>query len=322
MKWGLIKHLAIAAALTLSANVAAQSTYPSGPVHLIAPFPPGGAIDIVARTISEPLAKALGQPVVVENRPGANGTIGVANVANSQPDGHNLVLSALGAITIIPHVRDVGYQPLQSLQPITQAVSLALVWVARSDLDVKDMEDVIKLAKSGEHLTVGTSGNGSPNHLAVEQLNHMAGLKLTHVPYKGEGPALTDLMGGQIDLVVTTLVAASAPLESGRIKAVGAAGAKPPVAMPNLRTVADSGVPGYSAEAWQGVFAPAGTPEPIVKQLNAEIVKILHSKEVNAFLLNRGTEPVGNSVEDFTRYITDEFNKYGELAKAINLQLN
>jgi len=321
MKWNLLKQIAIAATFLFSAGVAAQGAYPSKPVRLIVPFPPGGAVDIVARAISEPLAKALGQSVVVENKAGANGTIGVSYVANSPPDGYNIVLSALGAITVIPHVREVGYDPLKSLQPVSQAVSLALVWVARSDLDVKDMEDVIKLAKSGKQLTVGTSGNGSPNHLAVEQLNQMAGVNLTHVPYKGEGPALADLMGGQIDLVVTTLVAATAPLDSGRIKAVGAAGSKPPKNLPNLKTVAESGVPGYSAEAWQGLFVAAGTPEPVVKRLNTEIVKILHSKDVGEFLSKRGTEPVGNSVEEFTQYITDEFNKYGALAKKINLKL-
>ena len=314
---------ALAALLMVPVTALAQAAYPSKPIRIIIPFPPGGAVDIVGRAVAPPLSAALGQPVVVENKPGANGTIGAALVAKSDPDGYTILLSALGAITVIPHVREVGYDPLTSLVPVTQAVTLALVWVARPGLQAASMADVIKLDRAGVKLSAGTSGNGSPNHLAVEQLNQMAGTHITHIPYRGEGPALTDLMGSQIDLVVTTLVAASAPLANGSIKILATSGSQAPQSMPQLSTVAQSAnLPGYWAEAWQGFFVPAGTPKAIVDRLNTEIVKILKSPDVSKFLLDRGTEPVGNSVADFTRQVRTESAKYGELAKRINLTVD
>ncbi len=300
----------------------AQTPYPSKPIRIVVPFPPGGAVDIVGRALAQHLSTAFAQPVVVENKPGANGVIGSAVVAKAEPDGYTLLLSALGAITVIPHVRDVGYDPLKSLMPVTQAVRLSLVWLARPGLDAKTMADLIKLDKAGVKLSAGNSGNGSPNHLAIEQFNLMAGTKITSVPYRGESPALTDLMGGQIDLAVITLVAATVPLNAGSIKLLATSGSKAPQSMPQLATVAGStGLTEYSAEAWQGVFVPAGTPPEIVTRLNAEIVKILHSPDVSKFLLDRGTEPVGNSVSEFSALVQTEFVKYGELAKKIQLKV-
>jgi len=316
--------LAIAALTTLliPMTILAQTPYPSKPIRIVVPFPPGGAVDIVGRALAQHLSNAFVQPVVVENKPGANGVIGSALVAKAEPDGYTLLLSALGAITVIPHVRDVGYDPLKSLMPVTQAVRLSLVWLARPGLDAKTMADLIKLDKAGVKLSAGNSGNGSPNHLAIEQFNLMAGTNLTSVPYRGESPALTDLMGGQIDLAVITLVAATVPLNAGSIKLLATSGAKAPQSMPQLATVAGStGLKEYSAEAWQGVFVPAGTAPEIVTRLNAEIVKILHSPEVSKFLLDRGTEPVGNSVSEFSALVQTEFVKYGELAKKIQLKV-
>jgi tripartite-type tricarboxylate transporter receptor subunit TctC len=300
----------------------AQTPYPSKPVRIVVPFPPGGAVDIVGRALAQHLSTAFGQPVVVENKPGANGVIGSALVAKAEPDGYTLLLSALGAITVIPHVRDVGYDPLKSLMPVTQAVRLSLVWLARPGLEAKTMADLIKLDKAGVKLSAGNSGNGSPNHLAIEQFNLMAGTNLTSVPYRGESPALTDLMGGQIDLAVITLVAATVPLNAGSIKLLATSGTKAPQSMPQLATVASAtGLTEYSAEAWQGIFLPAGTAPAIVNRLNTEIVKILHSPEVSKFLLDRGTEPVGNSVSEFSALVQTEFVKYGTLAKTIQLKV-
>jgi len=317
-------RIAIAALTLLLIPMAtwAQTPYPSKPIRIVVPFPPGGAVDIVGRALAQNLSSAFAQPVVVENKPGANGVIGSALVAKAEPDGYTLLLSALGAITVIPHVRDVGYDPLKSLMPVTQAVRLSLVWLARPGLDAKTMADLIKLDKAGVKLSAGNSGNGSPNHLAIEQFNLMAGTNLTSVPYRGESPALTDLMGGQIDLAVITLVAATVPLNAGSIKLLATSGSKAPQSMPQLATVAGStGLAEYSAEAWQGVFVPAGTAPEIVTRLNAEIVKILHSPEVSKFLLDRGTEPVGNSVSEFSALVQTEFVKYGELAKKIQLKV-
>lgn len=300
----------------------AQTPYPSKPIRIIAPFPPGGAVDIVGRTLAQHLSTSLGQPVVVENKPGANGTIGSALVAKAEPDGHTLLLSSVGAITIIPHVRDVGYDPLNGLIPVTQAVRLSLMWLARTGLEAKTMADLIKLDKAGVKLSAGTSGNGSPNHIAIEQFNLMAGTRIIAVPYRGESPALTDLMGGQIDLAVITLVAAAVPLNTGSIKLLATSGSKAPPTIPQLPTVAESaGLTEYSVEAWQGVFVPAGTAPEIVKRLNAEIVKILRTPEVSKFLLDRGSEPVGSSVSEFSALVQSEFVKYGTLAKKIQLKV-
>jgi len=300
----------------------AQTPYPSKPIRIIAPFPPGGAVDIVGRTLAQHLSTALGQPVVVENKPGANGTIGSALVAKAEPDGHTLLLSSVGAITIIPHVRDVGYDPLNGLIPVTQAVRLSLMWLARTGLEAKTMADLIKLDKAGVKLSAGTSGNGSPNHIAIEQFNLMAGTRIIAVPYRGESPALTDLMGGQIDLAVITLVAAAVPLNAGSIKLLATSGSKAPPTIPKLPTVAESaGLTEYSVEAWQGVFVPAGTDPAIVKRLNAEIVKILLTPEVSQFLLDRGSEPVGSSISEFSALVQSEFVKYGALAKKIQLKV-
>jgi tripartite-type tricarboxylate transporter receptor subunit TctC len=316
-----LRGLAVTLLLLPFASLA-QTPYPSKPVRIVVPFPPGGAVDIVGRALAQHLSTAFGQPVVVENKPGANGTIGAALVAKAEPDGYTLLLSALGAITVIPHVRDVGYDPLKSLMPVTQAVRLSLVWLAKPGLEAKTMADIIKLDKAGVKLSAGNSGNGSPNHLAIEQFNLMAGTNITSVPYRGESPALTDLMGGQIDLAVITLVAATVPLNAGSIKLLATSGTKAPQSMPQLATVAGAtGMTEYSAEAWQGVFVPAGTAPAIVNRLNTEIVKILHSPEVSKFLLDRGTEPVGNSVSEFAALVQTEFVKYGALAKKIQLKV-
>ena len=313
----------IAALLLMPLVVCAQTPFPSKPIRIIAPFPPGGAVDIVARTLAQHLSTALGQPVLVENKPGANGTIGSALVAKAEPDGHTLLLSSVGAITIIPHVRDVGYDPLKGLMPVTQAVRLSLMWLARPGLEAQTMADLIKLDKAGVKLSAGTSGNGSPNHIAIEQFNLMAGTRIIAVPYRGESPALTDLMGGQIDLAVTTLVASAAPLKAGSIKLLATSGSKAPPTIPQLPTVAEStGLIEYSVEAWQGVFVPAGTAPDIVNRLNTEIVKIVHSPDVSKFLLDRGSEPVGTSVSEFSALVQTEFVKYGTLAKKIQLKVD
>jgi tripartite-type tricarboxylate transporter receptor subunit TctC len=313
----------IAALLLMPFVVCAQTPFPSKPIRIIAPFPPGGAVDIVARTLAQHLSTALGQPVLVENKPGANGTIGSALVAKAEPDGHTLLLSSVGAITIIPHVRDVGYDPLKGLMPVTQAVRLSLMWLARPGLEAQTMADLIKLDKAGIKLSAGTSGNGSPNHIAIEQFNLMAGTRIIAVPYRGESPALTDLMGGQIDLAVTTLVASAVPLKAGSIKLLATSGSKAPPTIPQLPTVAEStGLIEYSVEAWQGVFVPAGTAPDIVNRLNTEIVKIVHSPDVSKFLLDRGSEPVGSSVSEFSALVQTEFVKYGTLAKKIQLKVD
>ncbi len=325
MKCNLIRNvvrgLMLAAVLVGATAAMAQDTYPSKPVKIVVPFTPAGVADIVGRAIAERLSRALGQPVVVENKPGANGAIGVDSVAHAAPDGYTMVLSTLGPITIIPNVQKVNYDPLNGLIPITLAVSLPMVLVAKPDFKARSIPDLIQMDREGAKLSAGTSGIGGPSHLALEQFNQMAGTKITHVPYKGENPAITDLMGGQIGLVITTLATAVPQIEAGRIKVIAAFGAKPPPSMPNLPTIAQQGLPGFQAEAWQGVFVPAGTPKSIVNRLGNELVKMLNSAEMRSYLRARGAEPVGNSAEEFGAYVRSEYDKYGKLARSINLKL-
>lgn len=314
---GAIALLALAAA----SGARAADAYPDRPIHLVIPFPPGGAVDIVGRVIAPKLQAALGQSVIVDNRPGANGTIGVDFVSKAKPDGYTVLLSALGAITIIPHAQKVGYDPLADLVPVTQAVSLTLAWVAKPTHPQATFADVVKTAQGGKMLTAGTSGIGSPNHLAIEELNKMAGTHITHVPYRGEGPALSDLLGGQIDMVVTTVVAAAPFLKSGQIVALSQGGTARADSLPNVPTVAEAGIKGYEADAWQGFFLPAKTPAPIVQRLQAELAKILHDPQTQAFLKDRGTDPVGNSSAEFAAHVRSESERYGQLAKAIDLKM-
>ncbi|MBN9425459.1 MAG: tripartite tricarboxylate transporter substrate binding protein [Burkholderiales bacterium] len=322
----MLKNLIRAAVLALATVTAvaahAQDAYPENrPIRLVVPFPPGGAVDIVGRLIAPKLSEALGQNVVVENRGGANGTIGTGIVAKSAPDGHTILLSALGSITIIPQVQRVGYDPLKDLTALTQAVSLTLAWVSKSEGKVRSAQDLIRQAKAGATLSAGTSGNGSPNHLAIAQFNQLTGSRIAHVPYRGEGPALTDLLGGQIDLVVTTVVAAAPFIKDGRVVPLATGGSTRAASLPNVPTLQEAGISGYEADAWQGFFVPAATPRPIAERLQRELSKILKSAEVREFLTSRGTDPVGNTSEEFERKVRSEYDKYGKLIRAIDLKL-
>jgi len=317
----LLRLAAISLAVVGAAPTHAQEAYPTKPIRLVVPFPPGGAVDIVGRLIAPRLSAALGQNVLVDNKGGANGTLGTDIVAKAPPDGYTILLSALGSITVIPQIQRVGYDPLQDLTPITQAVSLTLAWVGKADGKVRSAQDLLRMGKAGEKLSAGTSGNGSPNHLAIEQFNQMAGSKIVHIPYRGEGPALTDLLGGQIDLVMTTVVSAAPFIKDGRIIALATGGVTRSASLPNVPTVAESGLPGYEADAWQGFFVPAKTPRHIAVRLQQELSRILQSQEVRDYLSARGTEAVGKSSEDFERKVRSEHAKYGKLVRDINLKL-
>ena len=317
----ILRALMLSASLFGAAAATAQDAYPNKPLKLVLPFPPGGPIDMIGRPLAEHLSRALGQQVIIDYKPGANGMIGVEAVARAAPDGYTIVLSSLGPLTIIPQVQKVNYDPLNDLIPVTQAASGPLVLVAKESLKANSVAELIQMDREGVKLSAGTSGTGSPNHMALELFNQMAGTKINHIPYKGEGPAIVDLVSGQTDLAITTLVAAAAQIKAKRIKVLAACGEKPPVTMPNLRTIAQQALPGYDMGSWQGVFVPAGTPKPIVARLEMELVKILNSAEMRIYLIDRGAEPVGSSAEEFGAYVRREHDKYGKLARSINLKL-
>ena len=306
----------LAASLLAAPAVRAQDRA----IRLIIPFAPGGAADNTARTIARHLPPLLGVPVVAENRPGGNGMIGVDAAAKAAPDGTTIVLSALGALVVNPHIMRTPYDPLADLAPVTLAVRNPLVLVANAAQPAKTMAAMLALAraKPGE-LAVGSSGTGSTNHLAIELLNLMANVRLTHVPYRGEGPAMTDLVGGQIAMVMTTIVAARGHSESGRAIVLATAASAPTPILPGVPTIAET-VPGYASDAWLGVLAPARTPPAVLARLNGAIGEVLRQPEVAAQLRQQGSDPAPGSAEEFATYLRAEYEKYGRLVRQVDLK--
>ena len=315
-----MKRRAILAAAALLAAPAVRAQ--ERPLRLIIPFAPGGAADNTARTIARHLPELLSVPVVAENRPGGNGMIGVDAVAKAAPDGSTLVLSALGALVVNPHVMRTAYDPLADLAPVTLAVRNPLVLVANPALPARSVAEMLVLARArpGE-LAVGSSGTGSTNHLAIELLNLMAGVRLTHVPYRGEGPAMTDLVGGQIQMVMTTIVAARGHIEGGRAVVLATAAAERTGILPGVPTIAEGGVPGYAADAWLGVLAPARTPAATVARLNAAITEVLRRPDIATQLRAQGSDPAPGSAEEFAAYLRAEYEKYGRLVRQVDLKM-
>jgi tripartite-type tricarboxylate transporter receptor subunit TctC len=315
---------ALIAATTLAAPGAAclAQSYPSKPIRMVVPFPPGGAADLVARTIAPRLGDALGQQVVIDNRAGANGVIGVDAVAKSAPDGYSLVLSTLGPLAINPHLQKMPYDSLKDLAPVTLLVMNPIILVAHPSVPARSIAELTALARSRPgRLTSGSSGNGSINHLAIEQYKLLAGIDITHVAYKGEAPSLTDVVGGQIDLMVASVLISHAYVKAGRLRGLAALAAKRSPALPDLPTMEEAGVKGYAADAWLGAMVAAGTPRDIVARLNGEITRVLQRPDVRESLVSRGSEPVGSTPEAFAAYIRDEFNRYGKVIRAAGVKL-
>ena len=297
--------------------------YPVKPIRLVVPFAPGGAADIVARTLSPRLSEVAGQQVVVDNRAGANGVIGVDAVAKAQPDGYTFVLTTVGSLAITPHLQEkMPFNALRDLTPVTLAVKNPLVLVAHAAVPVKSVSELVHLASArGARLTSGSSGTGSINHLALEQLKLLTGASITHVAYKGEGPAMTDLVGGQIDLMVVTLLVAQPFIQAGRIRALGALGERRPLAMPELQTLAEAGVKGYQAEAWLGLLGPAGLSRELVGRVGNDWQRVIKDTDVRQSLVARGSDPAGTSPEEFAIYLRSEFERYGNLVRKAHVTL-
>ncbi len=315
---------ALAACALLAGGASGQGTYPSKPVRYIVSFPPGGSADLVSRAMAPRMAERLGQQVVVENRPGAGGNIGVDAVAKSAPDGHTIGLAAAGALAInLSLYPNMPFDPVKDLAPVSLLATIPIVIASNPSSGAASVRELIALARSQPgKLSFGTTGSGSAMHLAGELLKMMAGIDMVHVPYKGSGPAASDLAGGQIPLAIVDLTSALPHIRSGRIKAVAVTGASRTVTAPDIPTVAESGVPGFDAVGWFGVVAPAGTPAPIVARLNAEIVDALKLPEVRQRLLAGGAEPATSTPEEFGRLIRSESAKWAKVIKAAGVKLN
>ncbi|MCC7082966.1 MAG: tripartite tricarboxylate transporter substrate binding protein [Burkholderiales bacterium] len=316
--WSNIAKLVFAAAagaLVLAGSAAAQSGYPAKPIRIVVPFPPGGPSDVLARIIGKGLGDALAQHTIIENRPGAGGNIGSDNVAKSPPDGYSLLLGNVGTHSINASLyRKMPYDTIRDFAPIGLVASSTLIMVAHPSLQISSVKDLIARAKH-ERMTYGSAGVGTPQHLASELFNTMAGLTMTHVPYKGAAPLLNDQLGGHIVLAIVGLPVALPHIRSGKLVPLGVTSkARSPVA-PEVPTIAEAGLPGYEVGTWYGVLAPAGTPREIVARLNAEIMKHMQAAEIREQLQKSGFEVLHSTPEEFATHIKSEVAKWAKVVK-------
>jgi len=304
------------AALAFTAACAAAQGYPAKPVRFVVPYAPGGSTDTLARTIGVKLTNLLGQQVVVDNRPGASGNIGMEIVARALPDGYTIVLGYIANLAIDPSLyAKMPYDPVRDFAPITELASSPNVLVAHPSVPVTSFRDLLVKAKQGQY-NFASAGVGSVGHLTGELLNQMAGIRMVHVPYKGSGQAVTDLLGGHVQLMFSGFSSTLPHIRAGRLRALAVTGAQRSPAAPDVPTIAESGFPGFEATAWYGVLAPAKTPKPVVSRLHDDIVKVLQEPDVKNRLSGLGFEIVGSTPEQFSAYIKSEIKKWAKAVKA------
>ena len=314
---------ALAAALfafaTCTAALAQQ--YPSRPIRIIVPFPPGGASDVTARIIGEKLTAAWGQPVVIDNRTGATGIIGTELVARAVPDGHTLGLFSL-SFAVNPSIQKLPYDSERDFSFITITASNPLVLVVNNNVPAKSVGELIDLAKAKpDALTYASSGTGSSPHLTAELFKLQTGVKIRHIPYKGSTAAHPDLIGGQVNVMFDTIIAAAPHIKAGRLRALGVTSLKRSSELPGVPTIAESGVPGYESTSWGVVTAPAKLPPALLERLNREIVRILQMPDVRERLIRLGGEPIGNSQEEARKYVFSELRKWAKTVKAADIRV-
>jgi tripartite-type tricarboxylate transporter receptor subunit TctC len=319
MKNILCKALLIA---TMGYSISALATaekYPSKPIQLIIPYTPGGNTDILGRLIAQKLGEAWDARVVVENRPGAGGTIGVNMVAKAKPDGHTLALAAFGNIIVAKSLyKDLAYDPVNDLDPVILVATPPTILTATSSLPANNVTELIAYGKANPNvLNYGSSGKGTSNHLLAELFSEMSGVKMTHVPYKGSGPAINDLIAGLTQLNFAPQPLVMSAIKTGSLKALAVTGTERMPMLPDVPTIAESGLPGYEGVGWFGLVAPKGTPPDIIHKLNAEVNRILNAPDVRKRLTDEGAKPVGGSPEDAKRSINDGIAKWKGLAARV-----
>ena len=320
-----MKHAAIrnalfilsAACLAHSASASAQD-YPSRPVKLVVPFAPAGGNDVFARLLAQGLSSTWKQQVIVENRPGAGGNIGSEFVVKSLPDGYTLLLGHTGTLAINPSLYPkLSFDPQKDFAPVSLIASAPLVLVVHPSVAVQSVKELIALAKAQPgQLNFASSGSGSGSHLAGELFNSMAGVKVTHVPYKGTSPAVTDLLGGQVQMMFSVIPTALPYVSAKRLKALGVTSVRPQASLPGVPTVAASGLPGFESTLSYGVVAPKGTPEPIIREIHDQTIKLLATAPFKEKLAAEGAEPMGGSSGDFAALIKAETEKWRKVVQS------
>ena len=320
-----MKRAAVAACsllfMSLSHAVLAQ-TYPTKPIRMVVPFPPGGTSDIIGRTLGQKLTEAWGQQVIVDNRAGVAGSIGAAATAKSPPDGYALVVGNVGPVAINSHVyKNVGYDPLKDFTPISLAVAGPQLVVVHPSVPARNLKEFVALTKGQKgKLNYGSSGPGSISHLAAEMYKLMTKTDLVHIPYKGSALITNDLVAGHVDLCFSDLPVILPHVKSGRLRAIAVTGAKPTPLVPGIPAMAES-VPGFAITSWWGVLGPAGMPEPIVTRLNTELVRILQLPDVKERFANLGVDTIPGTPADFSSLIKTEYAKFAKLIKDVGVKI-
>jgi tripartite-type tricarboxylate transporter receptor subunit TctC len=314
----------ILAVLALSTSQALAQGYPVKPLKMIVPYPPGGGNDTLGRLFAVKLGERLGQPVVVENRGGAGATIGTEAAAKSPPDGYTLLLSSIATHALSPNLyAKVNYDPIRDFAPVTLLGVAPTVVVINKDLPAATLAEFIAAAKAKPGgMAYASGGNGTPPHINGEVFKSVAGVDLLHVAYKGGGPALTDLMGGRVQVMFDTAASAMPHVRGGRLRALAISGPKRSPEYPDLPTFAEAGLAAYDTNAWYSIHLPAGTPPDIVKRLNGELVAILRQPDVQERFKQLSTEPVGNSPEEFDAFVRAELAKYAQVIKQAGIKLD
>jgi tripartite-type tricarboxylate transporter receptor subunit TctC len=314
----LLQKLMIVLALAAPALSTQAQTYPNKPIRLVCPFPPGGAVDIASRSVAQALSQQLGQPVTVDNRPGAGGNIGAEIVAKAAPDGYTLLMATSNILAINPALYSkVPFDSLKDFAPISMVVSLNNVLVLNPGVPYKSVPELIAAAKAQPgKLTYASSGNGTSIHLSGELFKSMAGVNMLHIPYKGSAPAVTDLLAGQVNMMFDNIPSSLPHIKAGKLRALAVTGSKRASSLPDLPTIAEAAIPGYESHVWFGVVAPAGTPPEIVKRLNAELAKAAVTPEFRDRLTGQGYDVLSTSPEQMTASIRSEMEKWGKIVKA------
>lgn len=321
MRHILMRSIVVGFGLLLSLfGLQAQETaggFPAKPVRVILTFPAGGGVDVIARALTQKLTESTGQQFIVDNKPGAGGIIAADMVAKSAPDGYTLLFALDTVLTVTPHLyRNTPFDSIKDFAPISLVAESPLVVLTSPSANIGSLAELIKRAKANPGtMNFGSGGSGSSGHLAAELMNNMAGIKMTHVPYKGGPQVLTDLAGGQVQMTVLSLAASVTMVKAGKANLIAVTGANRLPGYPEVPTVSEAGLPGYQAGFWVGLLAPAGTPRPVVNKLRDEVQKVLNNPELRQQFQNNGVTPVGNTPEQFATVIDADKKKWGEVIR-------
>ncbi|MDH4149490.1 MAG: tripartite tricarboxylate transporter substrate binding protein [Betaproteobacteria bacterium] len=314
---------ALAAILLCAVATSSAQSYPAGPLRIVVPFPAGGGVDTAGRLLGQKLSEAIGKPVVIDNRAGANGMIGSEMVAKSPKDGYTLLVNGANFVTTPSLYKNVTYDPIKDFEPISLLAHAPNILVVHPSLPVKSVRELIAFAKARPgQLNYASSASGSTPHLAAELFNTLTGTRMVHVPYRGTGPAITAIISGEITVMFMPALAAIPYIENGRLRALGVTTTERLPAMPALPTVAEAGLKGYQSSQWYGVLAPAGTPADILDFLNGHAAKIMQSAEMKERMKNSGSVAVGSTRDAFARHLQSEFTKWAKIIKASGATVN